>query len=86
MRAEFDRILRFWFDRGVAGFRIDVCHMIVKDRELRDNPPATHDDPWLDQDHGQRQRLQLVPARGARRAAPLAGDRRLVRPAEAARR
>src|SRR3954468_12619866 len=44
VRAEFDRILRFWFDRGVAGFRIDVCHKIVKDRELRDNPPATPDD------------------------------------------
>jgi alpha-glucosidase len=40
VREEFDRILRFWFDRGAAGFRIDVCHAIVKDRELRDNPPA----------------------------------------------
>jgi len=37
VREEFDRILRFWFDRGVAGFRIDVCHAIVKDKELRDN-------------------------------------------------
>ena len=42
---EFDRILRFWFDRGIAGFRIDVCHMIVKDRYLRDNPPV---DFWTD--------------------------------------
>jgi alpha-glucosidase len=42
---EFDRILRFWFDRGVAGFRIDVCHMIVKDKLLRDNPPG---DWWED--------------------------------------
>jgi alpha-glucosidase len=40
VREEFDRILRFWFDRGVAGFRIDVAHAIVKDRDLRDNPPA----------------------------------------------
>jgi alpha-glucosidase len=38
VRAEFERILRFWFDRGVAGFRIDVAHAIVKDRELRDDP------------------------------------------------
>ena len=45
VRDGFDAILRHWFDRGVAGFRIDVCHMIVKDRELRDNPPATDDDP-----------------------------------------
>jgi alpha-glucosidase len=55
VRDEFDRILRFWFDRGVAGFRIDVCHMIVKDRELRDNPPATDDDHWYVQLRGQRQ-------------------------------
>jgi alpha-glucosidase len=40
VREEFDQILRFWFDRGVAGFRIDVAHAIVKDKELRDNPPA----------------------------------------------
>jgi alpha-glucosidase len=40
VREEFDRILRFWFDRGAAGFRIDVAHAIVKDKELRDNPAA----------------------------------------------
>ncbi len=54
VRDEFDRILRFWFDRGVAGFRIDVCHMVVKDRELRDNPPATAADHWMDRARGQR--------------------------------
>ena len=48
MRREFDDIVRFWWDRGVAGFRIDVCNMMIKDKELRDNPPATEDDP-LDQ-------------------------------------
>ena len=55
VRDEFDRILRFWFDRGVAGFRIDVCHMIVKDKLLRDNPPATADDHWYVRMQGQRQ-------------------------------
>lgn len=54
VREEFDRIVRSWFDRGVSGFRIDVAHMIVKDRELRDNPPATTDDAFLDQLRGQR--------------------------------
>jgi alpha-glucosidase len=44
VRAEFDDILRFWFARGIAGFRIDVAHGIVKDRELRDNPAATDED------------------------------------------
>ena len=54
VREAFDDILRFWFDRGIAGFRIDVCHMIIKDRELRDNPPAGPDDHPYVQRHGQR--------------------------------
>jgi alpha-glucosidase len=45
VRREFDEIVRFWWDRGVAGFRIDVCNMMIKDAELRDNPAATEDDP-----------------------------------------
>ena len=32
-------VLRFWMDRGVDGFRIDVMGRILKDPELRDNPP-----------------------------------------------
>lgn len=28
--AEFDATLRYWFDRGVDGFRIDVAHGLVK--------------------------------------------------------
>lgn len=27
---EFERVLRFWLDRGVAGFRVDVAHALVK--------------------------------------------------------
>ena len=55
VRDAFDEIYRFWFDRGVAGFRIDVASGIVKDRDLRDNPPATADDPPSIQVRGQRQ-------------------------------
>ena len=36
VRAEFLDILRFWFDRGVDGFRIDVAHGLAKDMTLRD--------------------------------------------------
>ena len=54
VRREFDGIVRFWWDRGVAGFRIDVCNMMIKDKELRDNPPATGDDPLDQQFMGQR--------------------------------
>ena len=50
----FDEIYRFWFNRGVAGFRIDVAHGIVKDKALRDNPPATKDDPPHVRERGQR--------------------------------
>jgi alpha-glucosidase len=31
-------VLRFWLDRGVDGFRIDVIQRILKDARLRDNP------------------------------------------------
>lgn len=44
VRNEFDRILRFWFDRGIAGFRIDVAHGLIKDEALRDNLLTTDDD------------------------------------------
>jgi alpha-glucosidase len=40
VRDEFDAILRYWLERGAHGFRIDVAHSLVKDHELRDNPPA----------------------------------------------
>ncbi|MGD8150370.1 glycoside hydrolase family 13 protein [Ornithinimicrobium sp. Y1694] len=33
---EFHSILRFWLDRGVDGFRVDVAHSLVKDPELPD--------------------------------------------------
>jgi glycosidase len=36
--AMFD-VLRFWLKRGVDGFRIDVANFIMKDPQLRDNPP-----------------------------------------------
>ena len=54
VRDAFDGILRFWLDRGVAGFRVDVCNIIVKDADLRDNPPATEDDDFEAQMFGQR--------------------------------
>jgi len=54
VRAAFDEIFRFWFDRGVDGFRIDVCNLIIKDADLRDNPPATEDDDLDVQLFGQR--------------------------------
>ena len=37
----FDDVLRFWFDRGVDGFRIDVAHGLLKDPALPDWDPLT---------------------------------------------
>ena len=36
VRAEFEDVLRFWLDRGVDGFRVDVAHGLVKEPGLRD--------------------------------------------------
>jgi alpha-glucosidase len=36
-QAMYD-VLRFWLDRGVDGFRIDVLWLLVKDEQFRDNP------------------------------------------------
>jgi alpha-glucosidase len=42
VRDAFDEILRFWFDRGVAGFRVDVVHELVKDPPSQPNRPEIH--------------------------------------------
>jgi alpha-glucosidase len=44
VHREFERVLRYWFERGVAGFRIDVAHGLYKDADLRDNPPSQPND------------------------------------------
>lgn len=36
VRAEFESVLRFWLDRGVDGFRVDVAHGLVKEPGLPD--------------------------------------------------
>ena len=38
-------VARFWLDRGVDGFRLDVINYIFQDRSLRDNPAAAHASP-----------------------------------------
>ena len=45
VRREFEEILRFWWDRGVAGFRIDVAHALIKDRNLRNGVEFLRDRP-----------------------------------------
>jgi alpha-glucosidase len=58
VRAEFEETMRFWFDLGVDGFRIDVAHGLVKAEGLPDLgstpwPPLTADPvdhPYWDRD------------------------------------
>jgi alpha-glucosidase len=53
VRAEFEDILRFWFDRGVAGIRIDTAGMLTKDPALpdvSDSEPAPGQHPYVDRD------------------------------------
>jgi alpha-glucosidase len=36
--AAMHDVIRFWLDRGVDGFRVDVIAQMIKDAEFRDNP------------------------------------------------
>ncbi|MDB5481266.1 MAG: alpha-glucosidase [Caulobacteraceae bacterium] len=38
-------VARFWLERGVDGFRLDVINHLFHDRALRDNPVAAYDGP-----------------------------------------
>jgi len=38
--ALFEKVIRFWLDRGAAGLRVDVANGLYKDRELPDTAPA----------------------------------------------
>jgi alpha-glucosidase len=48
-------VLRFWLDRGVDGFRVDVIWLLIKDDLFRDNPPNPDYQP------GQRSSSALIP-------------------------
>jgi alpha-glucosidase len=48
--AMFDA-MRFWLKRGVDGFRVDVIYHLLKDAQLRDNPPNPAFVPGGDPSH-----------------------------------
>lgn len=52
VRKEHEDVLRFWFDRGVAGVRIDSAALLVKDPELPEVPenPGPGEHPNTDRD------------------------------------
>ena len=51
--------LRFWLDRGVDGFRVDVIWLLLEDEQFRDNPPNPEYHP------GQRPYDALLPVHTA---------------------
>jgi alpha-glucosidase len=72
VRADFADTLRFWFDRGVDGFRIDVAHSLIKEAgfpdvgELRWPPERVEVDgrlvrpPWTPHPHWDRDEVHEV--------------------------
>ncbi|MGI5467329.1 glycoside hydrolase family 13 protein [Streptomyces sp. CA-132043] len=81
--AEFEDILRFWFRRGVDGFRIDVAHGLVKHPELPDLPalPAPADrvpGQHLDHPHWDRDEVHEIYRAWRRVADEFPGDRAFV--------
>lgn len=51
LRAEMYETMRWWLDRGVDGFRLDVVNWFVKDTEFRSNPPSLRAVPDIFQNH-----------------------------------
>ncbi len=43
VRAAIYAAMRFWLDRGVDGFRMDVLWLLIKDAHYRNNPPNPQD-------------------------------------------
>jgi alpha-glucosidase len=78
VRDEFHSILRFWFDRGVDGFRIDVAAGMIKHPDLADMPAGREDAPAGDHPFQDRDEVHEI-YRGWRRVAQeYSGDRAFV--------
>jgi alpha-glucosidase len=50
VRQEHEDVLRFWFERGVAGVRIDSAALLAKDPRLPDFQEGVDPHPYIDQD------------------------------------
>ena len=47
------QVLRFWLNKGVDGFRVDVVWLLIKDDQWRDNPPNPYYKPGMPPNHSQ---------------------------------
>ena len=83
VRAEFTDILRFWFDAGADGFRIDVAHALLKADGL---PDLGEEFPPTARRPASARPSALGSIRRTRHLPPVARGGRLVRPATGVRR
>jgi alpha-glucosidase len=63
VREAMGEAIRFWLERGVDGYRIDAIDRLLKDPELRDDPPA--DEPFGLPLSPEEARLSLLHSRNA---------------------
>ncbi|MFZ9042164.1 MAG: glycoside hydrolase family 13 protein [Ilumatobacteraceae bacterium] len=80
VRADFETTLRFWLDRGIDGFRIDVAHGCTKDPaypDLDGRPGDVHLDLIVDHPYWDRDELHDL-VRSWRRVVDEYADRMMV--------
>ena len=70
VREEFLSILRFWCDRGVDGFRVDVAHGLVKEQGL----PDWHGPVGLYDEHAEKEQEEDEPPADAAAAGDVVGE------------
>lgn len=51
VRAEMFDVMRFWLDKGVDGFRLDLINFLYEDEQFRDNPRRIGRRPYFWQEH-----------------------------------
>lgn len=80
VRSEMLDVARFWLEKGVDGFRLDLINFLYEDAELRDNPIRFGLRPYLAQRHIHdfSQPESLEAARELRRIADTYGERALM--------
>ena len=61
--AAMQDAVRFWIDRGAAGYRVDAIDRLLKDAQLRDDPPAS--EPFGLPLHEDEAKLALTNSRNA---------------------
>ena len=62
--------MRFWLDRGVDGFRMDVIYWLIKDDQFRDDPPNPNYKP------GDEPYNSIIPVYSCNRPGGARGDTR----------